>query len=218
MLRVIPRPVGRRARSSGGARAWPQPLVEAAVDRLAPAWVVEREVDRFVRDPHGGVTRNWRRSHPAICSGDQHSAGLASTRARREGRWVSLACWADVRARRRPHRRRRHGSGPVRRRGRSRGRRSKAIGPADWPTGVQIPRRRCLGISLHARCCGARRTPPLWYRNRRACCIGAPSSRPIKLNDCPRASISRSHPAELAETLGHAPLPPRSHDHPWVVR
>ncbi|ALO12394.1 hypothetical protein AQF52_6802 [Streptomyces venezuelae] len=33
--------------------------------------------------------------------------------------------------------------------------------------------------------CGMRRTPPLWYRKRRACCIGAPSARPIKLNDCP---------------------------------
>jgi hypothetical protein len=43
-------------RTAHGPRG-PQPLGEAAVDRLAPARVVEREVDRFVRDLHGGVTR-----------------------------------------------------------------------------------------------------------------------------------------------------------------
>ncbi|MFE4049382.1 erythromycin esterase family protein [Streptomyces sp. YIM B13518] len=34
----------------------------------------------------------------------------------------------------------------------------------------------------------------------------------------PRASVSRSRPAELAKTRSHAPVPPRSHDHPRVVR
>ncbi|MCG7522957.1 hypothetical protein MHW47_00610 [Streptomyces sp. OfavH-34-F] len=34
----------------------------------------------------------------------------------------------------------------------------------------------------------------------------------------PRASVSRSHPAVPAKTRSHAPVPPRSHDHPWGVR
>ncbi|WP_040927637.1 hypothetical protein [Saccharomonospora azurea] len=76
----------------------PQPLGEAAVDRLAAARVVEREVDRLVRETCMEASPgSWRRSQPAICSGDQHRASLASTSARRAGRWASLAGLGDRR-------------------------------------------------------------------------------------------------------------------------
>ncbi|PKV82970.1 hypothetical protein BX283_0453 [Streptomyces sp. TLI_146] len=59
--------------------------------------------------------------------------------------------WAYDRVRRRLHRRRRLGSGPGYRCGRSRGRQSKRICPAAWPAAGPILPRRCRGMPPPAR-------------------------------------------------------------------